>query len=71
MPVRRFWPRTDRWLLYANLVVYGVIVALVVLFHRELAWAARTVDGSGLLAGIYERAPDDEFNTAIDTENRS
>ena len=31
----------------------------------------RTVDGSGLLAGIHERAPDDEFNTAIDTENRS
>ena len=33
--------------------------------------AERTVHGSGLLAGIHARAPDDEFNTAIDTENRS
>ena len=33
--------------------------------------ATRTVDGSGQLAGIYGRAPDDEFNTAIDIENRT
>ena len=33
--------------------------------------AERTVNGSGLFAGIYGMAPDDEFNTAIDIENRS
>ena len=31
----------------------------------------RRVDGSGRLAGIHQEAPDDEFNTAIDTENRA
>ena len=31
----------------------------------------RGVTGSGLFAGIFGRAPDDPFNTAIDTENRA
>lgn len=31
----------------------------------------RTVNGSGLFAGILGRAPDDQFNTAIDTANRA
>ena len=30
----------------------------------------RTVAGSGLLVGIFDEAPDDRFNTNIDTENR-
>ncbi len=29
----------------------------------------RTVDGSGLLAGLYGQAPDDIFNTGLDTAN--
>ena len=29
----------------------------------------RTVDGSGLLAGLYGQAPDDIFNTGLDTDN--
>ena len=31
----------------------------------------RSVAGSGLLVGIFGHAPDDLFNTAIDTENRA
>ena len=31
----------------------------------------RSVSGSGRLAGIHLEAPDDEFNTAIDTANRA
>ena len=31
----------------------------------------RTVDGSGLLAGIFGEAPADRFNTDIDTEHRA
>ena len=31
----------------------------------------RGVTGSGLLAGIYGQAPDDQFNTGLDTENRA
>ncbi len=45
MPVRRYWPRTDRWLLYANLVVYGTTLALVAIFHGELGWAVKALDG--------------------------
>ena len=30
----------------------------------------RTVAGSGLFAGIFNESPDDEFNTALDTESR-
>ena len=45
MPVRRYWPRTDRWLLYANLVVYGTTLALVAAFHGELGWAVKALDG--------------------------
>jgi len=44
MPVRRLWPRTDTGLLYANLLVYGATIALLVGFHREVSWAAKTVD---------------------------
>ena len=31
----------------------------------------RSVAGSGLLIGIFDEAPDDEFNTAIDAENQA
>ena len=31
----------------------------------------RTVDGSGLIAGIFMKAPDDIFNTALSTDNRA
>ncbi len=29
----------------------------------------RTVDGSGLFAGVYGQAPDDEYNVGLDTDN--
>ncbi len=45
MPVRRYWPRTDRWLLYANVVVFGTTLALVAIFHGELGWAVKALDG--------------------------
>ncbi len=31
----------------------------------------RTVAGSGLLAGVFGAAPDDRFNTSLDTKNRA
>jgi outer membrane receptor protein involved in Fe transport len=31
----------------------------------------RSVAGSGLLAGVFGEAPDDRFNTSLDTKNRS
>ena len=31
----------------------------------------RTVDGSGLLVGVFGEAPDDQFNTVIDTRNQA
>ena len=31
----------------------------------------RTVAGSGLLTGVFGEAPDDRFNTSLDTENRA
>ncbi len=45
MPVRRSWPRTDRRLLYAILVVYGTTLALVAVFPGELGWAAKALNG--------------------------
>ncbi len=45
MPVRRYWPRTDRWLLYANVVVFGTTLALGAIFHGELGWAVKALDG--------------------------
>jgi tetratricopeptide (TPR) repeat protein len=44
MPARRSWLRADRWLLYANFVVYATVLVLVSAFHGDLRWAARTVD---------------------------
>lgn len=32
---------------------------------------SRTVDGSGLLAGIFMQAPDDRFNTSLETDDRA
>lgn len=57
MPVRRYWPRTDRWLLYANLVVYVTTLALVATFHGELGWAVKALDAY-LRTGDYSATAD-------------
>ena len=57
MPVRRYWPRTDRWLLYANLVVYVTTLALVATFHGELGWAVKALDAY-LRTGDYSETAD-------------
>jgi tetratricopeptide (TPR) repeat protein len=44
MPVKQSWPRTDRRLLYANLVVYAAMLLVVAIYHGELRWAARSLD---------------------------
>jgi tetratricopeptide (TPR) repeat protein len=51
------WPRTDRWLLYANLLVYGSTIALLIGFHREMSWAAKTVDAY-VRSGRYQTTAD-------------
>jgi tetratricopeptide (TPR) repeat protein len=45
MQVRQFWPPTKHKLLYANFIIYGIILVLVFTFHRELAWARKTLSG--------------------------
>ena len=39
MQVKQFWPPTKHKLLYANLIVYGVTIVLLLVFRHELIWA--------------------------------
>lgn len=45
MQAKRFWPPTKHKLLYANLIVYGIIIVLALVFHHELIWAQKTLHG--------------------------
>lgn len=45
MRARRFWPPIKHKLLYANLIVYGVTLVLLLVFGRELIWAQKTLRG--------------------------
>lgn len=45
MQARRFWPPTKHKLLYANLVVYGITIILLIVFHSELIWAQKALRG--------------------------
>jgi tetratricopeptide (TPR) repeat protein len=45
MPGKRFWPPTKHKLLYANIILYVLIILLLLLFHRELIWAQKTMRG--------------------------
>ena len=59
-----------------NVLLFGAAVDLAEVdftFNSEVGSLAddRSVAGSGLFAGIFGHAPDDLFNTAIDTENRA
>jgi iron complex outermembrane receptor protein len=58
-----------------NLLLFGATADLANVdftFDSEVGTlrADRSVAGSGLFVGIFGQAPDDLFNTAIDTENR-
>ena len=59
-----------------NVLVFGAaadLAAVDFIFNSEVGTLTdeRGVAGSGLFVGIFGRAPDDLFNTAIDTENRA
>ena len=59
-----------------NVLLLGVTADLAEVdftFNSEVGTLTddRSVAGSGLFAGIFGQAPDDLFNTAIDTENRA
>jgi len=61
---------------HENVFVTGLSVDLAdVSFASELEVGTltpeRSVDGSGLLAGIFLEAPDDVFNTALDVNNKA
>jgi outer membrane receptor for Fe3+-dicitrate len=61
---------------HVNTVVLGVSVDLAdVEFHSNSEVGTltrdRTVVGSGLFAGVFLEAPDDLFNTSLETENRA
>lgn len=38
---KRFWPPTEHKLLYANLIVYGVTIALLLAFNQQLMWSQK------------------------------
>jgi len=42
MQEKRFLRPTKHKLLYANIVIYGAVIVLVLLFHRDLIWAGRS-----------------------------
>ena len=53
MQAKQFWPPTKHKLLYANLIVYGVTIVLLLVFRHELIWAQSAfrfyaLSGSGL-----------------------
>ena len=59
-----------------NVLVFGAAADLAAVdftFTSEVGTLAddRSVVGSGLFVGIFGQAPDDLFNTAIDTKNRA
>ena len=59
-----------------NVLLFGAAADLAQVdftFNSEVGTLRddRSVAGSGLFAGIFGQAPDDLFNTAIDTENRA
>ena len=61
---------------HANTVVLGVSVDLADVEFRSNSEVGtltrdRTVAGSGLFAGVFREAPDDLFNTSLETENRA
>lgn len=45
MQAKQFWPHTEYKLLYANIVVYSVILILILIFFRDLAWAQKSLYG--------------------------
>ena len=59
-----------------NVLLFGAAADLATVdftFNSEVGTLKddRSVAGSGLFVGIFGRAPDDLFNTAIDTQNRA
>ncbi len=45
MQAKQFWPPTKHKLLYANIIVYGVTIVLLLTFHSELTWAQKALHG--------------------------
>ena len=45
MQGKQSWLPTKHKLFYINLIVYGVIIVLLLMFHRELIWAQKTLYG--------------------------
>ena len=61
---------------HTNTLVLGVSVDLADVGFRSNSEVGtltrdRTVAGSGLFAGVFQEAPDDLFNTSLETENRA
>ena len=61
---------------HANTLVLGLSIDLADVMFRSNSEVGtltqdRTVAGSGLFAGVFTEAPDDLFNTSLETENRA
>ncbi len=57
MQVKRFWPPIRHKLLYANLVIYGIIIVLISMFHRELLWSQKLLQDY-MYAGNFDPPAD-------------
>ena len=45
MQVKQFWHLIKYKLLYANLIIYSVMIILVLVFHQDMAWSQKTLRG--------------------------
>jgi tetratricopeptide (TPR) repeat protein len=43
MQEKRFWHLIKHKLFYANLIIYGVMIILVLTFHQDMAWSQKTL----------------------------
>jgi tetratricopeptide (TPR) repeat protein len=57
MQAKRFWPPIKHKLLYANLIAYGVMIVLLLVFYQELIWAQKTLRSYASL-GTFEPSAD-------------
>lgn len=60
MPVKQSWLPTKHKLLYANLVVYGVIILILLVFQNDLMWAQKALR-SYLFSGSLPQPEDNRL----------
>ena len=67
MQAKRYWPPTKHKLFYANIIVYGVTLVLLLAFSHELIWAKKALHGYL----ITDNVPPSKDRTLIWEANRA